>query len=119
MPSILKIVSICADRRRSTKACWNSALPTVKPHVSASIIDFTRVSRSMLDQDGCLPAVLGKASRPVERAGEIVGDDADAHGDPKLRLKPVAYIAADLAGLTTASAGSGNAPMKMAIDGKI
>ena len=37
-------------------------------------------------EGGRVTAVLREASRPVERAGEVVGDDADAHGDPVILL---------------------------------
>jgi hypothetical protein len=38
------------------------------------------------DKDGCIPATLREASRAIKRAGEVVGNDANSHGNPVVSL---------------------------------
>ena len=48
----------------------------------------------------------------VDHSGRVI-----AHADPKLRFKPVADIAPDLAKVTTTSASTGKVPMELTVEG--
>jgi methyl-accepting chemotaxis protein len=114
------------------KAAVESGKPVAIPYVSTSGALLVGLGIPVM-RDGVVKAVLDgnvpldsvvenvKSIHPtpasfgmlVDHSGRII-----AHPDPKLRLKPVTDIAADFAGVTAASAGPENAPVKVVVDGK-
>jgi len=115
------------------KAAVQSGKPVAIPYVSTSGALLVGLGIPVI-RDGVVKAVLDgnipldsvvenvKSIRPtpasfgmlIDHSGRVI-----AHADPKLRLKPVTDLAADFAGVTSASAGPGNAPKKVAVDGQM
>ncbi|MFB9123738.1 methyl-accepting chemotaxis protein [Paraburkholderia dipogonis] len=114
------------------KSAVQAGKPVALPYVSTSGALLVALAIPVI-RDGVLKAVLVgdvaldsvvqnvEAIHPtpasfgmlIDHSGRVI-----AHPDPKLRFKPVTDIAADFAGVTTTSAGMGNTPMKLAVDGK-
>ncbi|SIT46847.1 Methyl-accepting chemotaxis sensory transducer (fragment) [Paraburkholderia ribeironis] len=114
------------------KGAVQAGKPVAIPYVSTSGALLVALAVPVI-RDGVLKAVLVgdvaldnvvenvKSIHPTRASVGMLIDHSGrviAHPDPKLRFKPVTDIAADFARVTTASDGAGNAPMKLAVDGK-
>ncbi|RDJ97962.1 methyl-accepting chemotaxis protein [Paraburkholderia lacunae] len=115
------------------KAAVETGKPVAIPYVSTSGALLVGLGIPVI-RDGVVKAVLDgnialdsvvenvKSIHPTPASFGMLIDHSRrviAYPDPKFRLKPVTDIAADFAAVTTASAGPGNAPTKLAVDGKI
>jgi len=115
------------------KSAVQAGKPIALPYVSTSGALLVALAIPVI-RDGVLKAVLVgdvaldsvvenvKSIHPTPASfGMLIdhGGRVIAHPDPKLRFRQVTDIAADFAGVTTASAGAGTAPMKLAVDGKM
>ncbi|MGN6669732.1 MAG: methyl-accepting chemotaxis protein, partial [Trinickia sp.] len=88
-------------------------IPVIRDGVVKAVLDGNVPLDSVVENVKSIHPTPASFGMLVDHSGRII-----AHPDPKLRLKPVTDIAADFAGVTNASVGPENAPVKVVVDGK-
>lgn len=88
-------------------------IPVIRDGVVKAVLDGNIPLDSVIENVKSIHPTPSSFGMLVDHSGRVI-----AHPDPKLRLKSVTDVAPDFAGVTTASAGPGKAPMKLVVDGK-
>jgi methyl-accepting chemotaxis protein len=91
------------------------AVPVVRDGVLKAVLVGDVALDSVVESVKSIHPTPGSFGMLIDHSGRII-----AHPDPKLRFKPITDIAEGFDEMiTTAPAGQGGAPMKLAVDGKL
>ena len=88
-------------------------IPVVRDGVVKAVLDGNIPLDSVIENVKSIHPTPSSFGMLIDHSGRVI-----AHPDPKLRLKSVNDVAADLASVTADSAGPGKPPMKVIVDGK-
>ncbi|SDG42268.1 methyl-accepting chemotaxis sensory transducer with Cache sensor [Paraburkholderia phenazinium] len=88
-------------------------IPVIRDGVVKAVLNGNIALDSVVENVKSINPTPSSFGMLVDHSGRVI-----AYSDPALRLKPVTDIGADFAGVTSASAGPGNPPMKLKVDGK-